>query len=71
MCWVPHFVVKTYNVATTYFQTQKRLTAKQAHWQDFLVEFDYSFEYKLGKANIVVDALSRKVVLAAIYELDE
>ncbi|XP_075084628.1 uncharacterized protein LOC142167942 [Nicotiana tabacum] len=37
-----------------------------ARWQDFLTEFDYSLEYKSGKANVVADALSRKAVLVPI-----
>ncbi|RVX02486.1 hypothetical protein CK203_031144 [Vitis vinifera] len=53
-----HFIVKTYNVATSYFQTQKKLSLKQARWQDFLAEFNYTLEYKLGSANHVADALS-------------
>ncbi|KAI5671110.1 hypothetical protein M9H77_11474 [Catharanthus roseus] len=32
--------------------------------------FDYSLEYKLGKANVVADALSRKVELASIRQVD-
>ncbi|XP_070020233.1 uncharacterized protein [Nicotiana sylvestris] len=60
------FVVKTDNVATSYFQTQKKLTPKQTRWRDFLAEFDYALEYKLEKGNIVADALSRKAELAAI-----
>ncbi|KAG8364869.1 hypothetical protein BUALT_Bualt18G0043300 [Buddleja alternifolia] len=60
------FVVKTDNVATSYFQTQKKLSPKQARWKDFLAEFDYVLEYKPGKANVVADALSRKAELAAI-----
>ncbi|CAN6455079.1 unnamed protein product [Victoria cruziana] len=59
------FVVKTDNVATSYFQTQKKLTLKQARWQEFLAEFDLSLEYKVGKTNVVADALSRKAELAA------
>ncbi|RVW86102.1 RNA-directed DNA polymerase-like [Vitis vinifera] len=46
-----HFIVKTDNVATSYFQTQKKLSPKQARWQDFLAEFDYTLEYKPGSAN--------------------
>ncbi|KAE8661278.1 hypothetical protein F3Y22_tig00116012pilonHSYRG00001 [Hibiscus syriacus] len=61
-----HFTIKTDNVATSYFQTQKKLSPKQARWQDFLAEFDYTLEYKPGKANVVADALSRKAELAAI-----
>ena len=43
------FVVLTDNIATSYFLTQKKLTPKQARWQDFLAEFDYTLEYKPGK----------------------
>ena len=38
------FNVKTDNVATSYFQTQKKLSPKQARWQDFLDEFDNTLE---------------------------
>ncbi|KAE8708434.1 cytochrome P450 78A7-like [Hibiscus syriacus] len=61
-----HFTIKTDNVATSYFQTHKKLSPKQARWQDFLDEFDYMLEYKPGKANVVADALSRKAELAVI-----
>ncbi|GJZ68670.1 putative nucleotidyltransferase, ribonuclease H [Tanacetum coccineum] len=62
------FVIKTDNIATSYFQTQKKLSPKQARWQDFLAEFDYQLEYKSGKANVVADALSRKAEFAAITQ---
>ncbi|KAJ4960077.1 hypothetical protein NE237_019987 [Protea cynaroides] len=39
------FMVKTDNVATSYFQSQKKLSPKQARWQDFLAEFDMVLEY--------------------------
>ena len=61
-----HFIVKTDNVATSYFQTQKKLSPKQARWQDFLAEFDYTLEYKPGSANHEADALSRKAKLASM-----
>ncbi|RVW51386.1 Retrovirus-related Pol polyprotein from transposon 297 [Vitis vinifera] len=61
-----HFLVKTDNVATSYFQTQKNLSPKQARWQDFLAEFNYTLEYKPESANHVVDALSRKTELASM-----
>ncbi|KAK2966767.1 hypothetical protein RJ640_015365 [Escallonia rubra] len=60
------FLIKTDNIATSYFQSQKKLSLKQARWQDFLAEFDYVMEYKPGKANLVADALSRKAELAAM-----
>lgn len=54
------------NVATSYFQTQKKLSPKQARWQDFLVESDFRLEYQPGRVNVVVDALSRKAELAPV-----
>lgn len=58
-----HFSIRTDNVVTSYFQTQKKLTPKQGKWQDFLVVFGFSMEYKLEKANVVADALSRKAAV--------
>ncbi|KAI4331788.1 hypothetical protein L6164_016743 [Bauhinia variegata] len=60
------FVIMTDNVATSYFQTQKKLSPNQARWQDFLAKFDYELQYKTGKANVVADALSRKDELATL-----
>ncbi|KAL6319636.1 hypothetical protein AAG906_020713 [Vitis piasezkii] len=45
---------------------EKKLSPKQARWQDFLAEFDYTLEYKPGSANHVADALSRKAELASM-----
>uniref|UniRef100_A0A803NAQ1 Reverse transcriptase RNase H-like domain-containing protein n=1 Tax=Chenopodium quinoa TaxID=63459 RepID=A0A803NAQ1_CHEQI len=36
------FTIYTNNVATSYFQNQKKLSPKQARWQDFLADFDYA-----------------------------
>lgn len=60
------FVVKTDNVATSYFQGQKKLSPKQARWQDFLAEFDMVMEYKPRRTNQEADALSRKAELASL-----
>ena len=58
--------MKTDNVATSYFQTQRKISPKQARWQNFLAEFDYTLEYKLGSANHVANALSHKAELASM-----
>ncbi|KAI3471483.1 hypothetical protein Pfo_031268 [Paulownia fortunei] len=50
-----HFIIKTDN-----------LSPKEAPLQDFLAEFDYTLEYKPGKANVVAHAISRKVELATV-----
>ena len=60
------FVVKTNNVAAIYFASQPKLSRKQAHWQDFLAEFNMAIEYRLSRLNAVADALSRKGQLAAL-----
>ena len=60
------FVVKTDNVATSYFASQSRLSPKQGRWQDFLAEFDLTIEYRPGKLNAAADALSKKAQLAAL-----
>ncbi|GJY15251.1 transposon Tf2-12 polyprotein [Tanacetum coccineum] len=62
------FVIKTDNIATSYFQTQKKLSPKEARWQDFLAEFDYQLEYKPGKANVEGlehDPLAKKLIALA------
>ena len=61
-----YFIMKTDNVATSYFQTHKKLSPKQVRWQGFLAEFDYTLECKLRSVNHVVDALSRKAELASM-----
>lgn len=63
------FMVKTDNVANSYFQSQKKLSLKQARWQEFLAEFDNDLGYKPRKANLVVDALSRKSKFAAMNKI--
>nr|GEW43303.1 hypothetical protein [Tanacetum cinerariifolium] len=49
------FVIKTDNIATSYFQTQKKLSPKQALWQDFLAEFDYQWRLEH-------DPLAKKII---------
>ena len=41
---------------------------RQRRWMEHLEDYDFNFHYHLGKANVVVDALSRKSrgVLASI-----
>ena len=50
------------NVANTFFNTQKKLSPKQARWQELLQKYDFVWEHKPGKHDEVADALSRKQV---------
>ena len=54
-----HFHIFTDNVATSCFNSMKKLTPKQARWNDFMAQFHYTLQYKPGSANQVADALSR------------
>ena len=65
------FTVVTDNVENTFFKTHKKLSARQARWQEFLAEFNFEWVHRLGRHNIVADALSRKEVVAYIMTLSE
>ena len=43
-----------------YLFTQKELNLRQRRWLELINDYDCSIEYHPGKANVVVDALSRK-----------
>jgi len=52
---------------------QKELNMRQRRWIKFLKDYDFELLYHSGKANVVADALSRKIVHVAhlmIKELD-
>ncbi|KAK8502237.1 hypothetical protein V6N12_038555 [Hibiscus sabdariffa] len=42
--------------------TQKELNLRQHRWLELLKDYDLSIEYHTGKANVVADALSRKLI---------
>ncbi len=60
-------VVWTDNVTLKYFSTQPKLSSKQVRWQDTLALFNVDIWHKLGKENVVPDALSRKHQLRMVY----
>ena len=51
-----------------YIFTQRDLNMRQRKWMKYLEDYDFTLHYHPGKANVVVDALSRKSwgVLASV-----
>jgi hypothetical protein len=50
--------VVTDHQALEFFQTQRRLSARQTRWMEYLSRFDFDIRYVKGKLNKVADALS-------------
>lgn len=42
--------------------TQKDLNVRQRRWMELLKDYNMTIQYNLGKANVVADVLSRKMV---------
>ena len=45
-----------------YLSSQRELNLRQRRWMELIKDYDYVIVYHLGKANVVADALSRKLV---------
>ena len=65
------FTVVTDNVANTFFKAQKKLSPRQARWQELLADFKFEWLHRPGRHNPVADALSRKEVIAYITAFSE
>ncbi|GKA31279.1 retrovirus-related pol polyprotein from transposon 17.6, partial [Tanacetum coccineum] len=53
-------IVFTDHKSLQHILDQKELNMKQRRWLELLSDYDYEIRYHPGKANVVVDALSRK-----------
>ena len=62
------FEVYSDHKSLKYICTQRDLNMRQRRWMEYLQNYDFTFHYHLGKANVVVDTLRRKSrgVLASI-----
>ena len=54
------FEVYSNHKSLKYIFTQRDLNMRQHGWMEFLEDYDFTLHYHPGKANVVVDALSRK-----------
>ena len=43
-----------------YIFTQRDLNMRQRRWMEYLEDYDFTLHYHPSKANVMVDALSRK-----------
>ena len=55
-----HCEVYTDHKSLKYIFTQKELNLRQRRWLELIKDYDMKLHYHPGKANVVVDALSRK-----------
>ena len=60
------FEVFTDHKSLKYLFSQKELNLRHRRWVEFLQDYDCTVNYHLRKANIVANALSRKVKLARL-----
>ena len=56
-----HCDVFTDHKSLKYIFTQKELNMRQRRWLELIKDYDLDLQYHPGKANVVADALSRKV----------
>ena len=45
-----------------YLPSQRELNLRQSRWMELIKDYDCMIDYHQGKANVVADALSRKIV---------
>ena len=55
-----HCRIFTDHKSLQYIFTQKELNLRQRRWLELIKDYDCTIEYHPGKANVVVDALSRR-----------
>ncbi|RDX96141.1 hypothetical protein CR513_21236, partial [Mucuna pruriens] len=62
------FIIHSNHKSLKYLKGQYKLNKRHAKWVEFLEQFPFVIKHKQGKANIVVDALSRRQTLLAMLE---
>ncbi|XP_057532797.1 uncharacterized protein LOC130810672 [Amaranthus tricolor] len=60
------FILHTDHESLKYINSQHKLSSRHARWVEFMQTFDFSAKYKVGKTNIIADALSRKYNMLGI-----
>ena len=65
-----HVDVYTDHKSIPYVFTQKQLNLRQRRWSELLNDYDMSVLYHLGKANAVMDVLSR-MIMRSVSHVEE
>jgi len=58
------FVIFSDHEALRYINSQKKLNARHGRWVEFLQEYTYTIRHKAESENMVVDALSRRMMIS-------
>ena len=61
-----HYLYVTDHKCLKYLFSQKELNLRQHRWVEFLENYDCTISYHPRKANVVTDALNRKVQVAGL-----
>ena len=56
------YFIYTDHKSLKYLPSQRELNLRQCRWMEMIKDYDCVIDYHPGKANVVVDALSRKIV---------
>ena len=54
--------IYTYHKILKYLPSQREINLRQCRWMELIKDYDCVIDYHLRKANVVPDALSRKLV---------
>lgn len=65
------FVIRTDHLSLKYLQEQKIVNSLQQKWLYKLLGYNFTIEYKPGKANVIADALSRQFDNEVVVETSE
>ena len=59
-------MLQTDHESLKYINSQHKLRSRHGRWVEFMQTFDFSTKYKVGKTNIIADAISRKYSILGI-----
>jgi hypothetical protein len=57
------FTIFSNHKSLKYLFDQKELIMRQCSWMELMKDYEFTLQYHPGKANVVADALGRKMIL--------